>query len=247
MIRKKTKTNSKKKKGVIYLFNDILVIASRETGLLGGEKLKYQWALPLARTTIIDSKQIYQGPQRKASISTTSTNKNPSSDVHPVKLIQTQLGCNPEQVFQILHAPERTGDSQLETLKSSRDLLAIEDAPENLSIVVVAANAENAKKWIEKINDEQKTVLDKDKAREEAIKKSKQTSFNFLMCISCGGRPGKAYIPPEQAKKEEKEEDKEVEKEEEKQVEKQAEQEVEKEVEKEIEKEEVEKELNLET
>jgi len=171
MIRKKTKTNSKKKKGVIYLFNDILVIASRETGLLGGEKLKYQWALPLARTTITDSKQIYQGPQRKASISTTSTNKTPSSDVHPVKLIQTQLGCNPEQVFQIEHAPVRTGDSQLEALKSSRDLLAIEDAPENLSIVVVAANAENAKKWIEKINDEQKTVLDKDKAREEAIKK----------------------------------------------------------------------------
>jgi len=159
----KEKEKFKERKGIIYLFNDILVFASKENSVIGSkQKLKYQWALPLNRLEITDSKQIYQGAP---------SDKPPPP--HPIRAVQSQLGCNPELIFHLkLNPSDSPIDTQLESLKSSRDLLiAIEDTPAALSITVVTPQPPLTQKWVERITDQQKVVLGKDKAREEAIKK----------------------------------------------------------------------------
>jgi len=140
----------------------MLLVAFKESSLLGGKpKLKYQCKLPLARLEVSDSKQAYvQTPSKVASI-------------HPIRSVVDQTGSNPEVMFhlRLYPAPEgKASDPLLESVKSSKDL-SIEDSPVSISLAVVATTVDQRRKWVEKINEEQKVVLGKDKARADAIKK----------------------------------------------------------------------------
>jgi len=158
----KESERAKEKKGVLYLFNDILVVASKESSRLGGKpKQKYLWTLPLSRVEISDSKQAYSQQAQG----------NKVVPVHPIRVLVDQTGSNPELMFHVrVNPPGKSTDALLENLPSTRDLL-VENSPLSLSLAVLTSTPDLRKKWVDKINDEQKTVLGKDKARADAIKK----------------------------------------------------------------------------
>jgi len=160
---------SKERKGVLYLFNDIIVVAAKETGKLTGKpKLKYQWTLPLVRVEISDSKVAY-GQQA-----------TPSKVPHPIRLVVDQTGVNPENMFHIKLSPPGKPDDPL-LKKTTRDSVA-ESAPAAISLAVLTGAPDMKRKWLDKINEQQKAVLGKAQARQEAIEKV-HGKKKFVCCI----------------------------------------------------------------
>jgi len=149
----------KKKKGVMYLFNDIIVVASRETKkITGRQKVKYQWTLPLSRVETSDSKIAYG-----------QVSPSKGGPVHPIRLVVDHTGVNPDLLFHIrLIAPGSPGDPLLGN--STKDL-SIENTPTSLSLAISLGTPDLRRKWMDKIAEEQRAVMGKDKARQEAIQK----------------------------------------------------------------------------